>query len=903
MDASKQLIIVKGKDKTDSIVSFQPRGSNFDVVYDNAPRVYSYNAGHIRVLKLKQLIDPKVVIFKHKGVTIANIDEIHDFGEFYRVIRSGKKDLSCKQIDVEISENCLSDATCGELFQYFKDTAAAISLKTENGINILSRQYDKIAAVEDCTVLSRYLRPDFPVEQRALITPLIFPFGLNQSQKIAVENAFKSQVSIIQGPPGTGKTQTILNIIANAVRNGKSVAVVSNNNSATLNVAEKMEKQGLSFLTAFLGSLQNKSQFLDAQTGVYPDMQTWHMDKVAEEKLSKEVQQLSEELNNMLSFRNRIAEIDQELLALKPEQYYFEEYFAGKRGVQIDARQLSKLTSGKLLSLWLEYESNSDQKLGFFKKVFFSIRFSRAALVLFSRVPEEAIPFLQDLYYKNKISELQEEKQSLEVKLRDYRFDDKMKELGSKSMQLFKAELTRRYQWQQPRQIFEKRDFRGRSDEFNKEYPVILSTTYSIKGTLSTEHIYDYLIVDEASQVDLATGVLAFSCAKNIIIVGDQKQLPNVLTTDDIRIADAIWNRHSFDNRYHFASHSMLASAAEVWKDVPSVLLREHYRCHPKIANFFNQKFYSGELIVMTEDHGEQDVLSMYRTAPGNHARGHMNQRQIDVVQQEVLPTLEARGYCDIGIITPYRDQVTAIQRQLGATYEVATVHKFQGREKDAIVLASMDNVIGEFVDDPNMLNVAVSRAVKSLSVVISDNKENEKTNYGDLAKYIEYNNFQIIESKVFSVFDLLYKGYNRQRLEYLKKHKRVSEYDSENLAHAVIEKILTQSEFSKLGCVMHSSLATLVRDYSLLTKEEARYASNPLTHLDFLLFNKMDKKPIMVIEIDGTRYHAEGSRQAERDELKNKILEKCGIPILRLRTNESGEEMRITEKLRCLLN
>ena len=119
----------------------------------------------------------------------------------------------------------------------------------------------------------------------------------------------------------------------------------------------------------------------------------------------------------------------------------------------------------------------------------------------------------------------------------------------------------------------------------------------------------------------------------------------------------------------------------------------------------------------------------------------------------------QSRGYQEIGIITPYRDQVTAIKRQLGQEYEIDTVHKFQGREKEAIVLASVDNVIGEFVDDPNMLNVAVSRAVKSLSVVISDSKENEKTNYGDLVKYIRYNNFEIVDSQVFSVFDLLYKG------------------------------------------------------------------------------------------------------------------------------------------------
>ena len=91
--------------------------------------------------------------------------------------------------------------------------------------------------------------------------------------------------------------------------------------------------------------------------------------------------------------------------------------------------------------------------------------------------------------------------------------------------------------------------------------------------------------------------------------------------------------------------------------------------------------------------------------------------------------------------------------------------------------------MIGEFVDDPNMLNVAVSRAIKSLSVIISDNQENGRTNYGDLAKYIEYNNCQIVYSKVYSVFDLLYKDYNDLRAQYLKKHRRVSEFDSENLA------------------------------------------------------------------------------------------------------------------------
>lgn len=85
-------------------------------------------------------------------------------------------------------------------------------------------------------------------------------------------------MSVIQGPPGTGKTQTILNIIANVIQNGKSVAMVSNNNSAVSNVAEKLDAKELSFLAAFLGSRENKDHFLETQTGIYPDMTTWALE-------------------------------------------------------------------------------------------------------------------------------------------------------------------------------------------------------------------------------------------------------------------------------------------------------------------------------------------------------------------------------------------------------------------------------------------------------------------------------------------------------------------------------------------------------------------------------------------------------------------------------------------------
>lgn len=95
MDAGKRLlIIVNGKDRTDSIVSCQYVGSKCNIVYDNSTKVYSYNATNVKQLKLIQAIDPKSVIFKAKGRVITDIDQILYFGEFYRIVRANRKDLS-----------------------------------------------------------------------------------------------------------------------------------------------------------------------------------------------------------------------------------------------------------------------------------------------------------------------------------------------------------------------------------------------------------------------------------------------------------------------------------------------------------------------------------------------------------------------------------------------------------------------------------------------------------------------------------------------------------------------------------------------------------------------------------------------------------------------------------------
>ena len=88
-----------------------------------------------------------------------------------------------------------------------------------------------------------------------------------------------------------------------------------------------------------------------------------------------------------------------------------------------------------------------------------------------------------------------------------------------------------------------------------------------------------------------------------------------------------------------------------------------------------------------------------------------------------------------------------------------------------------------------------------------------------------------------------------------------------------------------------------------MLTEEETTYARNPLTHVDFLLFRRMDKSPLLAIEVDGATFHAAGSVQAGRDEKKDRIFEQCHIPLLRLRTDGSGEAEHIEQALRAAVS
>ncbi|MEH7307599.1 AAA domain-containing protein, partial [Neobacillus drentensis] len=855
-------------------------------------------------LKDPKLMDPKTILIYENNHSITGMTKILNFGDYIKLVfKNGYKKIY-KRSSLVIEETCLSNNSARGTFDYLKTLARYVSIKDEKDNSFLSKQYEKISMISPRSVLAAYLS-GIPFDGENKQVKTFYPFGFNISQKSATEKALINQVSIIEGPPGTGKTQTILNIIANAVMNDKTVAVVSNNNSATANVLEKLQKYDVDFIVAYLGNNQNKAIFFANQKNTYPTMSEWTLPLSEYKSIQAELVASQRKLDEMLDYQNKLAILKQELSNFQTEYEYFMRYYEQSKFKPLYLKSFLKLSSEKILRILLEFKQNLNKgKITFKNKIYNLFVYGIYNLKLYKIPPDQVVSFLQKSFYEKKMDELNSQIESISITLENYSFEQEMKEYSRRSMDLYKAKLAEKYRGGS-RPIFTGdalwKDNLNKS--FINEYPVTLSTTHSLRNSAAQNYLFDYIIIDEASQVDIVTGALALSCAKNAVIVGDVKQLPNVVSSDVANQTRRIIESFGMAEAYNFEDHSLLSSFLSLYKTIPKTLLREHYRCHPKIVGFCNQKFYNNELIILTKEQDNDHSLVLYKAAKGNHARGRMNQRQIDVVFNEIIPDQKINEENEtVGIISPYRLQTDVLQKTIGTRkIDADTVHKFQGRERDVIILTTVVNYNepNDFADNSNLINVAVSRAVRKLIVVVSDGSERWKgTNIGDLVRYIQYNNFGIIESQIYSVFDLLYNSYSDKLLDVLKKSKKVSDYKSENLMNTVIEKVLSLPEFQSLDWLLHQPLRMLIKDPVKLTEDEHRYAMNILTHTDFVIFNKLDKMPVLVVEVDGHAYHADNPNQLKRDKMKDEILRKYGIPILRMKTTESREEERLRETL-----
>ena len=890
MPQIKHVIFLKDKfgafKLRDDIKSFgyDERRGQYYVQFKKGDNYLYYNPSNVDVAQFtRQLKPPFRITRKTDGEVFFHVLGVRVFeGKEHKAFRiiyenGTGKNYPADYVDVE---EHIDDHRSINVWEYLNEVAKYNVIPIDDDKTVsLADKYTKMEFVAKNSLLESYLNVESYGNPSVSPSAPIFPFGCNRSQYKAVRNALENRISVIQGPPGTGKTQTILNILANLLLDGKTMEIVSNNNSAVENVKEKLEASELDFLCAQLGRASNKKEFVETQTGAFPDISSWKLCNT--KKLRQEAVSLSREMQEIYECQENLALCSERLTEYKRQVQRFPK--------RVETKHIwSSETLGKFF-LIVSREIERKQHLSWWTR--FRLRYHRLPAT------EDAPDELQYLLITTKVKELEAECEKY-IKFVEGA-DDKNERLRSISMLILKDHLARQYDCTKPRTIFALDEIYLKSRDFLKEYPIILSTTFSATSNISPAYKFDYLIMDEASQVDIAAGALALSCARNATIVGDLKQLPNVVDHHTEEVVSAIFAKYDIAEAYRYSSNSFLSSLCGLYPKIPQTLLREHYRCDPLIIGFCSKQFYNGELIPMKKSEYEFAPIRVVRTVKGNHARGTVNIRQVETITQEILPVLEER-FTDIGIIAPYNNQVNALHTALAATgrsYVAATVHKFQGREDDAIVLSTVDNKVQEFTDDPHLLNVAVSRAKKQFTLLVSADEQPD-SNIRNLIDYIEYYQGGSDQSEISSIFDLLYEDYTQELLNFYKTHKRVSEFDSENLTYWAIHDTITEKGFQHLDILMHYPLRHLVTMASNLTPEQRAYASRSWTHVDYLVYDTVTHKAKLAIEVDGTQFHKTGSVQAKRDLMKDSVLSAIGLPLLRLSTAGSQEKEKIASAL-----
>ncbi|MDO5532960.1 ATP-binding protein, partial [Sutterella sp.] len=817
LDPRLCMVIIDGAVRTEDIASCTLTRQGPAIVFaDYLEKVYVYSRARCQVLTEPEEFLPQEWRFYWKTAkglvrqfpTVARKFSTLFFGRWYFEMSDG---TSCTKGLQEVFCERLGAAEAlraRDPFQYLTHAAALSEIPSPDGSTkplSLAKYFERLDfSLTEKRLIHTWLDPKaYPVREVKSWTyhEVIYPFGVNASQREAVTRALSSSLSVIEGPPGTGKTQTILNIIANLIIRGRSTLVVSNSNSATSNVVEKLEAADLGCLCAKLGRAEFVEAFKASQAeNTLPAMSDWQLLWWTAARYRRRIRKLNKSIDRLLTVEREHARVKDLLAAAETE---LRNFTASVALPDIALRPLPwaiKYEELMALRVRMADDSAPEEERGLFAWLKRWLSKRRVSSIFTEPARWQELPTESKLLVLDralctlKIAELEEELASLGKELAKGRLQDMQGEVQRLSMALLRSCVAYRLE-----------DFdHGAAEpigspDFTWRYPVVTSSTFSSAKTLQERELFDYVIMDEASQVAIPAGALSIACAENAVIVGDSKQLPHVVSDRNKLELEHLFGMFKLPEGMNAAKHSFLDSVKMTVPDVPCTLLREHYRCDPKIIGFSNAMYYGGELVVMTKDRSDEPrvnatspALKVIRTVPGAHARGHVNEREAEAVAAEVARIRAENPGASIGVITPFRRQAELLQRKTGLGEEdVSTVHKFQGRERDAVILSTVGNVITPFIEDPHLLNVAVSRAKKSLTLVTTGNDIPETSDIGQLIRWIEYESGTVTESEVRSVFDLLYSDYAEARRRYLRNHDRISEFDSENLVNALIHNIL----------------------------------------------------------------------------------------------------------------
>jgi len=552
---------------------------------------------------------------------------------------------------------------------------------------------------------------------------------LNKFQKAAVEKSIGSEVFFIWGPPGTGKTTTISSIISHAFQNKKTVLITSNTNVAVDNAIAKAEET----IRQTVGYKNGDILRVGIPQAYVPDnVLIEHIAKEKLEKIDAEMKLLEQkntklkiELDRQRENLKLIVELDR---LTRLEQKSTTEFNEAKTKLDKINQEIEQLQA-KLL------EANEMSKLSRLIRGIKVEDITNKLTALQNSLSSMDVPL------HNKVRTLEDNCLQISSELQTIR--DKLTTIGETRESCINAfDVATKTLSDNEHRLSELRNERDNIEKEIIKAARIIGTTLA-KTWLRAEifkHRFDLVVVDEASMATLPMLYFAAGIAnERVLIVGDFKQIPAIVQADTEQTK--LWLRNNI-----FDLNGIVGKGASTKSHE---MLRIQYRMNPDISKIVSTHVYDGLLT----DHPSVKrgsnvdkppgagysliVIDTTNLNPWCMAREESGSR-INLIHAE-LAILMAKdaiqsGFTKIGIITPYRAQARIIAARvedegIRKNVEVATVHRFQGREKQVVIFDVSDSkpfdpsrLISTNRDtekqSEKLLNVAISRAEDKLILI-----------------------------------------------------------------------------------------------------------------------------------------------------------------------------------------
>ncbi len=677
---------------------------------------------------------------------------------------------------------------------------------------------------------------------------------VNLDQLLAINNAMKYPVSYIQGPPGTGKTNTIINTILTAFFNEKTVLFASYNNHPINGVVEKLLEisyrgKKIPFPILRLGNTEKVREALLHMRDIYELTRSITiygatLDRKREDRIEK-IKKLSsllkryeelldwkergETLNRLLEFENTC----QPTMQMLP----FQADLSGRQLEQVKnkIREAGTITDEEALAL-LEDDTEELKKYLFFT----SARYIK-------RLDE---PKNQEL--KNII--LMEDE---EVQLEEFN-----KYLGK----------------------------RENIKKLQRIFPILATTCISAHRLGEPEPMFDMVIMDEASQCNTAVSLVPIIRGESLMLVGDPQQLNPVILLDEM-VNQKLRKRYNVSEEYDYRKNSIYKTYLACDAVSDEILLHYHYRCHKKIIEFNNRKYYNSRLQIQSGSREEQPL--MYIDVK-NSQTDYKNTAPAEV--EEILNFARMNRDKTIGVITPFVNQKKlieeAVRREALGHVTCGTVHAFQGDEKDVVLFSTAiteQTQAGTYEwlkNNKELINVATSRAKDKL--IVLSNTENlarlhQKDGDDDLYELVRY-------VKMNGDSQVTQKKANSRALGVKPFSSATEEAFLKNLNHALENLWLSQSRF-----VVHKEVAISQVFQNNDTYSDLFYSGR----FDFVVYEQLNRQqiPVLAIELDG-KEHFEDAVVRERDRKKNEICRDHNLQLIRVENSYARRYNHIKEIL-----